>query len=435
MKRLLTILTVGLTTLTISGCFSTTSEELLQAPKLPTDYLALQNQIDKEISNGKVLASPDYGTNRNTLQLKDLDADSEEEAIAFFRLSNISNEFEVVVYEKDVSNYREVGRIDGQGTGIYSVDYPRLSPVGGGGIIITWSLSDKLQKGLTVVKYENESLTTLLNTTFEQHFIYDIDKDGIDEIFVINREDDKMFLKMYDTVDDKMSLMSTALLSTEVDTISKITIGKLVSGGVSISIDSRLTDKSGLITDFITYDDGKLINITMDESDSSYHNTYRVTSSNSAKLSGDETIYIPSVTPMIDSEMKEVSAVSYVTNWKLFDNYNPLINDLYTYHNTLDSWYFVLSDTLKNNITVDKSSISSSMITKFSYYVDEDDKTELFEVYMIPKDDFNNDSFGNGYINLATNTNYVYVAKNLNPKSEYALTNDEISENFNIIGS
>lgn len=433
MKKIIYMATLCVCLTFLSGCIRT-GDELLQAPKLPSDYTALQNQIDKEVQAGKIQVEPETGLNRNTVQLVDIDSDGEEEAIAFFRQSSVSGTFEVVLYERENGKYVEVGRIYGEGSSIDSVSYPSFSPTGGGGIAISWKIGEQLEKGITVAKYEQNELNTVLDTKYLSTFLLDVETDGIDEIFIVNRETDKTTLGMYKIDEEGMTLASKADLSKEIDTIARITTGELVSGGKSVAIDSRIVDSTGLMTDFVTYDGEKLVNLTMEEN-SSLEATYRATSSYSSKIFGDNVIYIPTVTETKNVNATENITANYTTTWHLYDLYNPIQSDIYTFHNNTDGWYFILTEDVKSNLIIERDTIDTTRVTSFKYYNESQKVVDLFDIYAIPKDDFNQTLLLDGYVSLAATTSTVFVARNINPTYASGFTNDEILLNFNLIVS
>ncbi len=418
----------------LTGCYSSAGDELLKVPKLPSDYIALQKQIDIEISDGKVQVAPESGSNRNTVQLVDIDGDGEEEAIAFFRENAISGNFEIVIYEQNDDEYEEVGRIYGEGSSIDFVHYPRFSVTGGGGIIVSWKIGDSLQKGMTAVTYEDDDLQIVLDTNYLHTFNYDINGNGTEDIFLINSKETNLVLEMYEISGKELILVDSAPLSKEAGSVSRVTTGVMVSGGRSIAIDSTHREKTGLTSDFIAYENKKLINVTESEQNIDLFNTYRETNSYSTKLFNDNVIYIPTVTAM-KGTVAQGSTVSFVTRWHLFDNYNPTENNLYTYHNNSDGWFLFLDEELKDYVTVTRENLNDAKIIKIGAEISPGNRVELFEIYTISKDNFNENYFSEGYISLAATQTNVYIAKNLNPNHRLGYTSTEIMENFKLISS
>lgn len=417
-----------------SGCLFKTGDELLQAPRASTDYIALQNELDKEISNGSVYASAEFGSNRATIQLIDIDADSEEEVVAFFRESALAGTFNIVVYKKIGSEYKEVGRMKGYGNSIDEVAYPKLSPFGAGGIAVSWRISNQTEKGLTIAKFENGSLEVVLDTQYSSYFLYDIDYDGVEEVFIINQENSRHYVRMYKMINGEMILVSTVELSKEIDTIARTTMGELLSGGRAIALDSRIEGETGLITDLLTLSyDGNLINLTIDPETKSGMGNYRLISTYTANLNTINNLYVPTLTPMILSKADTSNTLNWITTWHMYDVHNDMKSDIYTYHNSAEGWYYELTKDVISNITTNRTTASNTKITQFRYATSAYDTIALFEIYTVPNDDYSESSFGEEYIKLGKTTTNVYLGKNLNPQSIVRVTDQEIIDNFNVI--
>lgn len=431
------ILITFLAILMLSGCTIKTGDDLLSAPKPSEDYIVLQKQIDKELSTGKVFSAPEAGTNRNTVQLVDLDADSDyqEEVVAFFRESAVSGTFNVVVYKNEDDEYVEMGRIDGHGSNIDAVEYPRLSDIGAGGIAVSWKISNQLEKGLTVAKVENGEIIVVLDTQYMHYFITDTNYDGLDEIFVISRNNDRISLKMYEMDDSDLVLANEVYLSSEIDSVAKVTIGEMLSSGVTIAIDSRVVGESGLITDVISIKNGQFTNLTINDENTSSMTTYRSINSYTTKLFNNSILYVPTIIPMRDSDMDNIATIAYITNWNVYDIDNPTMSDLYTYHNVSEGWYFDVSALDFKNLVVERTSISNVKVTKFIHIDNASVRSELFEIYVVDADSYNQTQFGNEYIHLGTATGYVYLAKNLYPNTNYRIGDNTLVTGFSVIKS
>ncbi len=86
MKKCRLLLAAGLL-MFLTGCFSQSVEEFYAPPKAPDDYLKLDNEINKVLTQGGEYAAPLSGELTQKVQLQDLDGDGVQEAIAFFRVS------------------------------------------------------------------------------------------------------------------------------------------------------------------------------------------------------------------------------------------------------------------------------------------------------------------------------------------------------------
>ncbi|MDP4109395.1 MAG: hypothetical protein Q8878_05125, partial [Bacillota bacterium] len=205
MKKLTAVFIVLIIAVSLSGCILKSGDDLLSLPKPPSDYLALQKNLDKIGQSGAGLTSPVSGKNQAPIQLVDLDGDGEAEAISLFRLSDSSGQFRVYVHKKEGGSYSEVGYIEGHGDSIESISYPRSDSSGGRSILVSWRLGAS-ELGMTVYSYENGRLRAMLDSEYSNLLIDDIDQDGTDEIVTVvkeaktNRFAAKLYLFQNDTL-------------------------------------------------------------------------------------------------------------------------------------------------------------------------------------------------------------------------------------------
>ena len=86
MAKKLILFAAGLfTAVALSGCALQYGDGLLALPGLPSEYVELQAEINKVLESGASPAAAESGSNRQSIQMVDIDGDGINEAIAFFR--------------------------------------------------------------------------------------------------------------------------------------------------------------------------------------------------------------------------------------------------------------------------------------------------------------------------------------------------------------
>ena len=138
-KGFLTVVTLGLVLL-LSGCFSKTAEDLFSLPKMPQDYVDLDNTINAVLSElGAEYAAPRTGDNTAPVQLQDLDGDgASESTIAFFRVNSGEQQLKIYIFHQNQDGTYEVAyTIEGSGIAINSVDYVDLDGNGTKDIVVS----------------------------------------------------------------------------------------------------------------------------------------------------------------------------------------------------------------------------------------------------------------------------------------------------------
>ena len=99
-KKLLYLACLSLALLLLGGCSLKFGDGLLLLPKVPTEYVQLQQQLNAILQDGAVYAVADSGTNRQAVQLVNLDGTGDDEALAFFRTE--SGAYQVYAFRKEV---------------------------------------------------------------------------------------------------------------------------------------------------------------------------------------------------------------------------------------------------------------------------------------------------------------------------------------------
>ena len=74
-----------LLTLVLSACSANVSEDLYALPKQSETYYDLQYAIDQVMAPGASYAGPLTGADQQSVQLVDLDGDSDDEAVVFLK--------------------------------------------------------------------------------------------------------------------------------------------------------------------------------------------------------------------------------------------------------------------------------------------------------------------------------------------------------------
>ena len=126
----------------LGGCVSTSAEELYALPQLSEDYLQLQDLIDSILASGAEYSAPAAGSYRQPIQQEDIDGDGEKEAIAFFNFLGSDRPLRIYIFRiNDAGIYEEAAVIEGEGTGIESINYTDMDGDGTLEIAVGWQLA------------------------------------------------------------------------------------------------------------------------------------------------------------------------------------------------------------------------------------------------------------------------------------------------------
>ena len=171
----------------LTGCTFYSGDDLLLAPQPTKNFVALQEQLRKILDGGAIYAVPQTGQNRSTVQLVDLDGDSIDEAVAFFRDSSMASTFTAYVFKKQEDAYVLSDSVSGHGLSVQSVEYPLFQKTGQKGIAIAWGLEDGQTSALTLCDFDADGkIGILLTTDFTNYRLCDLTGDGTDELLTIS---------------------------------------------------------------------------------------------------------------------------------------------------------------------------------------------------------------------------------------------------------
>ncbi len=405
-RRAAVLLLAVILALSCVGCMAST-EQLYALPKLSDDYLQLETLIAEQIRSGGEYAAPTEGSNRQTVQLRDLDGDGVDEAIAF--LAETDHTPSVCVYRRNAEgSYYLFVAIEGVGNAVGSVDYADLTGDGGMEIILTWRLGGDVGL-LSVYSLRAEEQTQLLSADCAAFLTADLNGDGTAELLNLTFDRDGGCVTRYDFSGGGRS-ESEALLSDGVSELLRLQTGLLSDGTAAVFAECRWREDE-LITDIFTGETGELRNITRGASGRSP--TVRQGDAFAEDVDGDRSLEIP------DSE-------GGVLRWYAFDSDGDRLLALTTYHDYENGWYLVLTDTLAAaELTVFRTGdVAGETAVTFT-----EKKTPLLAVYVLTGENREDRAREEGRFVLARDGSTVYAAE----LYDDALTQEAITDNFRLI--
>lgn len=352
----------------LCGCQLRSGEDLLTAPKPTEEFLALQTELDKELAAGAVYAAPAAGSNRGYIQLIDLNGDNRDEAIAFFRTSSMSNEFNVKIYEQqEDGSYLDRGAIQGVGVAIHDVSYPQFTREGARSIQITWQVTGESVLSMSVGALRDGSVETLLATDYTNFVNVDLNDDQVLDLLVLDLDANtgEKLATLY-TFENGCRTAGTALLSPDAVSISRLTTG-VTDGRVAAFVEEKDESGIGQQTDILMYAGGELVNIAYDSELAIAQDTYRSTSVNSTDIDGDGEIEIPRAVLMAGYPEGSADALY------MFDWYSYRMNDapeykLTTFRSAAERWYIVIPSEWHDAVYATRGSTAGISTTTFYEY-------------------------------------------------------------------
>lgn len=262
-------LMAGMLALLTCGCgFAFSPEDLYSLPALPAEYTELNNCINQIIDSGAEYAAPVSGTNIQPVQMKDLDGDGQQEAVAFFRNSADEKPLKICIFTADGDTYQQTAVIEGSGTSIYSIEYNDLDNDGRQELIVGWRVSTDAQ-ALTVYSLRTGQPEELMRTNYVKYAVTDLDQDDLQELVVLRSDEEGNGLADYYRWQDNMlSLQSYARISSTMAELSgqqgRVQKGALSDLSPALFI-TGVEDASWSVTDILTLREGELCNLLLSD--------------------------------------------------------------------------------------------------------------------------------------------------------------------------
>ena len=403
-RRALALLTAAFMALTCAAC---AADRLYTLPQMTDEYVQLEELIAQRIQAGGEYAAPLSGSNRQTVQLHDLDGDGTPEAIAF--LADKSHTPTVCVYrQSDEGEYYLFVAIEGVGSAVDSVEYADLTGNGANELILSWQIGGDIRL-LSVYALHEEEQAQLLSADCEEFMVCDLDGNGVGELMDLTGDYASGLVTRYDFSGGDGFEESDALLSDGVEEVLRMRPGYLADGTAALFVESRWGE-DGLITDVLCVMDGSLENITRDESGRSY--TLRRSGAFAADINGDRALEIP------DSE-------GDLLRWYGIDSSGARELALSTYHDYEDGWYLILPEELLDAAVEKKEIVPGETAVTFT-----GKGGAQLTIYRLTGENRLDRAAEEGRVILAKDGTTVYAAAS---PPERGVSLDGIADRFNLI--
>lgn len=424
-----------LTTL-LSGCVNKSAEELYCLPALSDEYVALQTQLNRILQGGASYSAPISGSNRQAVQLQDIDGDGTNEALAFFSCLSEENPLKIYIFECRDDNYEQACVIEGTGTRFESVSYTDMNGDGVSELLVGWQISSEL-KMLTVNSITDYAPSQLLSTDYTDYAISDMDQNGTMDLTVVRLSASELSgtAELYTLTEDGSMVSFPSRISDGVEALSQVRTGLLRDGTPGIILESAI-DSTNIVTDIFVFQQGALQNITMDSTTGVSTDTVRSYSVYSRDMNGDGVYEVPK--PVLLPSSASTNANYWSIEWYNYLSTGLRVKVLTTFHNNTDGWYLSMPESWEDHISVrrEESSTGERMMI-FSLYNSTrmESVRDLLIIYTITGDDAATRAEENGRFLLQTTRNTAYAAQILTDHASVELSEAMIKENFKLIYS
>lgn len=377
-KGMMTVFLAAL--LALSGCSLTETEELYSLPQPSKEYLQLQTLIDAEISSGCEYAAPTAGSQRQSVQLTDLDRDGVNEAVAFLRNKDLQPL--ICVYQRTNGAYALADRITGDGSAVGRVEYADLDGDGMNEIVVSWEAASEMQL-MTAYSLANETASMLFKASCLDFQVGDMNGDGRSDVLALTLDSSGGKMDFYSLTKRKNILQETTKLSASLKTVDRFRIAAIADGVPAAFVEGPYieNDSDSLLTDIIVFSDGELKNITLDPAtgDSA---TKRRGGAYCTDIDGDGSLDVP-FAETVGGKTRE-TLESSIYDWYTFGADGKSALCASTCHCYTDGWFLTLPESWRGKLVVRRASaVSGEHAVVLAIKNDSGKPTDLVTIYTL----------------------------------------------------
>lgn len=335
----------------LSGCIPQTVDELYALPRHSDAYNELQNAIDGVMGEGAEYAAPISGTNRQSVQLADLDGDGEDEAVVFVRRPGEAP-LCACVFDLVEDTYQCIGSIEGSGAAFESVEYAELDDEPGLEIVLGRQLSDRVVRAMSVYSVSGGALVERVSANYSDYALTDLDADGRQELLLLRLEPESGSgaAELYRWQDGALTLSRQSALSEGVQSIRRVLTGECWRGQTAVFVES-ICAPADAVTDVLALEDGELKNLTTRSAalrEELRHSSLVYTED----VDGDGRVELPQlVTPPTAGGDEAVCVI----RWQQLLPNGTLQDSHTTCHCFSEGWFVLLPEEWEDELTVSRS--------------------------------------------------------------------------------
>ena len=222
-------------------------------------------------------------------------------------------------------------------------------------------------------------------------------------------------VELYTINPDGETETASARLSPGMETISRLTAGTLTDGKTALFVEGAYMS-SGLISDIFVFDGMELKNITVSSETGESENTKRSYAAYCRDIDSDGIMELP-----VTRQLKSKTDTAYrVLDWYCYSSAGEAELKLTTYHNYTDSWYLVLPEQWRDNVTIrrEDSSTGERGVIFSRWNGDDEPVTDFLAIYAITGENRDDMAAKDDRVVLYRSSDTVYAARLLGEEGE-----------------
>lgn len=428
-KILITLMCGLLMVLLLSACSAHSSDGLYALPRQSDLYYDLQNAIDQVMTPGTTYSGPLTGSNQQSVQLVDLDGDSEDEAVVFLKTSG-ELPLKAYIFDREEEQYSNIAVIEGEGSSFDAVEYVQLDGEPGYEILLGRKLSDQILQSLTVYTCKDGRMAELMTCTYSEFKVVDLDLDEHKDIFVLRLEAEERagVAELYRWQDGHMEREQEASLSVGAKQAKRIISGNLEESVPAVFVASAYEEDT-IITDIFAFRNNSLQNITTGGELGVSAQTVRNYNVYATDIDADGIIELP--LPLALPSYEVGGETQWIIEWYSLTAEGRAKIKMTTYHNYAAGWYLTLPERWRDQITVSRTGDTGLTVSQWRGY--DKSPVEILTIYAFTGETRMAQAEADGRFLLAEKGEVVYAASFGTSEWADSLTQEELSTMFHFI--
>lgn len=434
--------------LALTGCDAAVSlgvDALVAAPKLTDEQTLIHQTLIESTGKNISLKYPKNGDNRSAFVVADIDSEPSEEALVFYEINNAAageNGVRVNVMDKDENgNWRSVYDLAGKGTDIDSVYVSALGRDGEKNIIVGYSSLSIEGKTLQISSYsDGKFYPSKFEDTYSQMKIFDVDKDGFNEIVTTINNSASLnnspaatpVASIIEADENGVNKTYTVAMASDTVSFANSTIGLVDRQTPGMFVDC-MKPTGELQTEIIYFEYGKLQNPMLQMPDKLLLKTTRPSGYYSRDIDGDGIVEIP-VTELMPGHdaLADEERVLY-TSWYTYNEFYTLEKKFGGYYSISDGYQMMFPKRWQGVVTAQiDTATGEAVFYKFDGNI-EGYMTELMRIAVCSKDETADFEY-QGYEVIGSSGQLDYLVKlPINRREPLILTIDEVRNSFYIV--
>lgn len=429
-KRLLSVALALVLCAVLSGCFVKTVDELYTLPRHSDEYDDLQKAIDAVMDeSGCAYSAPVSGSNRQSVQLADLDGDGEDEAVVFAKAVG-EKPLKAYIFDRQDGSYRNLAVIEGDGAEFSCAEYVNMDDAPGVELVLGRKLSDQILQSLSVYALESGAITERMTANYSQFTVSDLDNDGKDDLLLLRLEADGGFgvAELCRFRSGRMERGHEQSLSAGAAQLRRITTG-LAAYNIPAVFVTSLGAEESLVTDVFVFRGGSLQNLSaLSDAPHAVRNALAY----AADINEDGIVELPELVALPAADAQE-EAYCLIRWYQLgLDGSRTVV--LRTYHRFSSGWYLEIPESWDERITISRADETSGVRgLTFSAWKGAEPSEPLFTIYALTDLESHVQANEDGRFVLLEQGQTVYAAELYAAAEAEGLTQESLRELFHII--